>query len=179
MKYLAVTFSLMLLAACASTPEPRVDYDQNFDFGRVHSVALKNVVRTDLENTLISDMQQGRIDAALEGELRNKGYTVPAKGSAADLLLTWHLVTQERTDVRSYNSVSYYTCWRCGPSVSDVSVNQYTQGTFIIDMIDPARNKSIWRSVIHSKLSADRTPNSPEALRAAAAHVLGSFPPAP
>ena len=35
---------------------------------------------------------------------------------------------------------------------SDVRVWEYTRDTFIIDMIDPDENASVWRSVTQSKL---------------------------
>ena len=80
--------------------------------------------------------------------------------------------------MRTYNSMSYYNCWGCGPAVSDVSVRQYTQGTFIVDMIDPLRNRSVWRSIIESRL--DSRPNESrdaEVRREAAAAALAEFPP--
>ncbi len=80
--------------------------------------------------------------------------------------------------MRSYNSASYYNCWRCGPSVSDVSVRQYTEGTFIVDMIDPMRGQSVWRSTIQSKLSSSPDPETaPERRREAAVAMFSHFPP--
>ena len=51
-----------------------------------------------------------------------------------------------------------------------------TQGTFIIDMIDPDANASVWRSVTQSKLK-DETIRDQAALDAAAMRVLAGFPP--
>ena len=127
----------------------------------------------------ISDMQEARIDRALAEELQIKCFEIVDDRSQADLFMIWHLVTEERTDVRTYNSMSYYNCWGCGPAVSDVSVRQYTQGTFIVDMIDPMRNKSVWRSIIESRLR--NQPEDPEVLaeerKEAAAAVFAEFPP--
>ena len=50
--------------------------------------------------------------------------------------------------------------------------------TFIIDMIDPDENASVWRSVTQSKLK-DETTRDQAALDSAAMHVLAGFPPAP
>jgi hypothetical protein len=123
-------------------------------------------------------MQVERIDQALAAELQRKGFEIVSTTEQADLYLTWHLVTEERTDVRSYNSMSYYNCWRCGPMVSDISVRQYTQGTFITDMIDPRRNQSVWRSIIESRLQPQPDPEKADARRQeAAAAVLAGFPP--
>ena len=60
---------------------------------------------------------------------------------------------------------------------TDVRVTEYTQGTFIIDMIDPEEKASVWRSVTQSKLK-EETIRDQAALDSAADRVLGGFPPA-
>jgi hypothetical protein len=99
-------------------------------------------------------MPVARINDELADELIRRGYQVVTDNAQADMYLVWHLVTQEKTDVRSYNSASYYNCWRCGPSSPNISVRQYTEGTFIVDMVDPVRNQSVWRSTIQSRLKS-------------------------
>jgi len=169
---------LSLITACASTLEANMDFDEQFDFSPVRKIAIQPVDRTGLSTISISDMQVERIDQALAQELQRKGFEVVSDNDQADLYLTWHLVTEERTDVRTYNSMSYYNCWRCGPSVSDVSVRQYTQGTFIVDMIDPMRNQSVWRSIIESRLQPQPDPEKASASREeAAAAIFAQFPP--
>jgi Domain of unknown function (DUF4136) len=169
---------LALVTACATPMEANMDYDQQFDFTPVRKIAIQPVNRADLGSIRISDMQVSRVDEALTAELQRKGFQVVSSNAEADVLLTWHLVTEERTDVRTYNSMSYYNCWRCGPSVSDVSVRQYTQGTFIVDMIDPARNQSVWRAIIESRLQSQPDPEGADARREEAARaIFAQFPP--
>lgn len=174
-----LTFAfLALLNACASPLVANMDFDDSFDFSGVKNIAIEPFTRTDVASVKVSDMQVDRINVALSDELERKGFRVVEDRAAADLLMTWHLVTQERTDVRSYNSASYYNCWRCGPSVSDVSVTQYTQGTFIVDMVDPARNRSVWRSIIESRLKPQPDPEkSAVNRREAATAIFAEFPP--
>jgi hypothetical protein len=170
---------LPLLTACGSTPlESTSDFNQNYDFSKVRNIAFQPIDRAKLNTIRVSDMQVERINEALASDLRRKGFTLVDDNKEADLLLVWHLVTQEKTDVRSYNSASYYNCWRCGPAVSDVSVRQYTEGTFIVDMIDPMRGQSVWRSTIQSKLSSKPDPEAaPERRREAAMAIFSHFPP--
>ncbi|MEP4147118.1 MAG: DUF4136 domain-containing protein [Halioglobus sp.] len=172
-------FLLSLVTACATPLEATMDFDSSFDFTQVKKIALQPVDREDLASLHISDMQEARIDQALTDELQRKGFEIVTDNSQADVYMIWHLVTEERTDVRTYNSMSYYNCWGCGPSVSDVSVRQYTQGTFIVDMIDPLRNKSVWRSIIESRLrnQPENTEVLAEERREAATAVFAEFPP--
>ena len=169
---------LALVSACATPLEATMDFDSAYDFSKVRKVAIQPVEREALSAIHVSDMQEARIDEALANQLRAQGFEVVSDNSQADIYLIWHLVTEERTDVRTYNSMSYYNCWRCGPSVSDVSVRQYTQGTFIVDMIDPMRNQSVWRSTIESRLNSTSTAGEDDSLRReAATAAFAQFPP--
>ena len=175
----AAVATLLLLTACSSTPslEARTDYNREFDFSGVNSIAIQPVQRANLAAVRISDMQVSRMNDAFGNALRARGMTVVDDNAQADLLMTWHLVTEERMDVRTYNSTAFYNCWRCGPSVSDVSVRQYTQGTLIVDMIDPVRNRSVWRSIVQTRLR-DNSAEQAEALRNEAARAsFAEFPP--
>ena len=177
-----VVAALVLLAtACASTPplEAVSDFDSKHDFSGVESFTILPIDRTSAAERLLSDMEADRIDDALAVELQRRGFRVVDERADADLYLSWHLATRERTDIRSYNASSAYQCWRCGPPVSDVRVRQYTEGTFIVDLIDPMRNRSVWRSTIQTRLNEAPDPNGDGELRATAARVaLEAFPPA-
>lgn len=180
----ATLFALVLIslvAACSSLSRPLVadtDYDDQYDFSHVKKIAIQPFNRTSPDAILISDMQVSRINQALSQELQARGYEMVPDNSDADLLLTWHLVVKDKTDVRSYNNMSYYNCWRCGPAVSDIRVYQYQQGTFIVDMIDPVRNRSVWRATIQSRLKSEPDPAESEVRRTEAAKaVFAQFPP--
>jgi hypothetical protein len=167
-----------LLNACATPLEATADYDDSFDFSGVSTIGIQPYDRSTVSSVRISDMQVDRINVTLSDELERKGLRMVENPAEADLVMTWHLVTQEKTDVRTYNSASYYNCWRCGPNVSDVSVRQYTEGTFIVDMIDPNRNRSVWRSVIKSKLKSEPDlEKSAQNRREAASAIFAEFPP--
>ena len=98
----------------------------------------------------------------------------------------------EKTDVKTYNNPSYgasvgysrykryamYNCYNCCNCMNqfDVHVTEHTQGTFIIDMIDPDSNASVWHSVTQSELK-DETIRDQAAFDSAAMRVLAGFPP--
>lgn len=177
---LALLLTVFVLPlGCASTPklEAVSDFDRTYDFTSARSFSILPIDRTSAAERLISDMQVSRIEEALSAELVRRGYHMAPSREEADLYLSWHLVTREKTDIRSYNASSAYQCWRCGPPVSDVTVRQYTEGTFIVDLIDPLRNRSVWRSTIQSRISA--APVTDEARQLAAEAVLAPYPPEP
>mgnify|MGYP001814214256 CR=1 FL=1 len=182
----------LLLGACASTIEPVFDYKQDYDFSKVRKIAFyKGSGQVSGDNPLqLSDFQKERLDDALALELRNRGFDVVDDPSQADMLLSWHLGVQDKTDVRTYETPAYgagyaryggyhrysmYSCWNC--TNTEVRVTNYTEGTFIIDMIDPGLQKSVWRSVTQSKLKGKKDEDEPGEINEAAALVLGGFPP--
>ena len=182
---------LGVLAACSSAPpEPTVDFKQDYDFRQVKTLAFmphSGGVSGNSPKMFISDMQRERINDALVQAVEKKGIKVIEDPKQADALITWHLVAQEKTDVRTYNTgMSYgagyghynrrahYSCWNCGGT--EVRVKQYTQGTFIVDVVDPKLDQSIWRSIIESKLKGE-VEQSQQPYNEAADRIMARFPP--
>jgi hypothetical protein len=186
--------TLILLAACASSPpKPTVDYKPDYNFSEVHKLAFyhKSGDSSGDNPIPLSDMVRDRIDLALQTALTKKGYVVVEDASMADLLISWHVVTRDKTDVRTYqtpamggmgyaryggyNRYSMYNCWGC-MSQTEVSVQNYTEGTFIVDLIDPKLKQSVWRGLIQDRLKGEMGRDQ-EKYNAAADNILASFPP--
>lgn len=182
----------LTLASCATKPpEPAVDFAPDYNFSQPKTIgfyAMSGEV-TGNNPTELTDFQRDRIDAALRSALEARGFVFVDKTADADLLLSWHLNLMDKTDVKTYNNPSYgasvgysrynryamYNCYNC-MNQTDVRVTEYTQGTFIIDMVDPVENASVWRSVTQSKLK-EETIRDQAALDSAAIRVLAGFPP--
>lgn len=170
-KVLASLLLLLLLGACGTTRPPQaiLDHDPQFDFSAVQRIYFEPFSRTDPATITISDMQVDRINASLAEELRSKGFEMVTDRSRADLFLTWYLVTEDNI---SMSSSPRYT----GTSGS----GSYTQGTLIVDMTDPMRNKAVWRSVFQSRLKSHPDPKESAAIRRTAVEaIFSNFPPAP
>ena len=180
LRLLTLTVASLFMLACASAglPQPSVDHNSDYDFTTAATFAFMNRKGGAAESTVLSDMEINRVNNAFALALTARGLTAVERKADADILISWLLVTKEQTDVRSYNSTSYYQCWGCGPAVSDVSVRQYTQGTLIVDMVDPELRKSVWRSVVQSKLADERQlEGQQERFNAVAEHMMEQYPP--
>ena len=170
----------LVLAGCASSglPEANIDHMASYDFGKIKTFAYLPRKGGPAASTVLSDMEIDRMHRAFAQALTARGMLLVEDREQADILASWHLVTQEQTNVRSYNSTSYYRCWGCGPSVSDVSVRQYTRGTLIFDLVDPKLRKSVWRGVMQSRIDDKRqTEGQQERFNAIAITMLKSYPP--
>ena len=131
------------VSGCVSivAPPARVDYRQNFDFSAIETIAFSQQ-RSDVGDEALNKMLSQRIRAALSLELEVKGLQVVEEGSQAQLLLRWQLLAEDRTDIEASKSNSYYMCWRCGSSITDIRVKKYTRGTFVVEFVDPASQSS-------------------------------------
>ena len=56
-----------------------------------------------------------------------------------DVLVAYHSKLQQKTQVTDWGYGGFY--WGMGP----VSIDQYTQGTLFIDLIDPKTKEVVWR----------------------------------
>jgi len=191
-----ITVLSLMLAACASSPPtPTVDYKTDYDFRKIRTVAFmpeSGSSSGDSPRAYISDMVAERINLGITDALQAKGLRVIDDVSAADALVNWHLVATEKTDVRTYNTgpstgvyyggyrgynrAAFYNCWNCNTG-TDVSVRQYTQGTFIVDIVDPELQRSVWRSTIQSKLKGEEPSQDQADYNSAAGRIMAAFPP--
>jgi hypothetical protein len=194
MRALLSLAAVTLIAACASTPPvPTVDYKSDYNFSAVKKLAFYDESGMIGGNNPVSlsDMERDRIDTALETALRNKGFEIldEKNASEADLLIGWTLILNDKTDVRTYqtpssnigysryggyNRYSMYNCWSC--TQTEVSVKNYTEGTFIVDMISPELKRSVYRSEVQSRLKGEPS-HDQDKYNAAAARILATFPP--
>ena len=176
LRYLAGIVLAYLLAACGSiATEPgkvQTNYDHQFNFAGVKSIYIQPFSRTDAATITVSDGQIRRINDAITAELEGKGFSVVADSARADLLLSWYLITEDQV----YAAPG--SCPGCDrPADSDSE--RYAKGTLIVDMYDPIRSLPVWRSRLHTRLTAE--PGSEQAerdRREAAAAMFAQFPPA-
>ena len=186
-----IATAALLLGACASgPPRPDVDYNAEYNFSQVRSIAfLEDSGTVEGDNPLqLSDMQKDRIDSGIRHALSQKGFTLVDDPAAADMLVSWHLVTQFKTDVQTrdsgfgmgwyhgYNRYSMYNCWSCIGPRTEVTSRNYTEGTFIVDMIDPGLKRSVWRGVVQSRLTGKQMQDQ-ERYNEAAEAIFAAFPP--
>ena len=167
---LTVLFLLPLAAAC-STPTNKVetDYSSQYVFSGVENIAIEPFSRTDPATITVSDTQIERINEAIAGELRRKGFAVVGDNRQADLLLTWYLITEDRPSEGSDS------CPGCDAYAGS---GRYGKGTLIVDLTDIMRNQPVWRSVLKTRLGGAIDPAELERERMLAAEaVFADFPP--
>ncbi|WP_371189472.1 DUF4136 domain-containing protein [Thalassotalea maritima] len=148
----------IFLVSCATSYKPDVDYKLDYDFSAVNSFAildhtLTETAKVDQLSSSVSSLDYDRIAYAIRATLLDKGMQETSE-DLADTLVRFKLITKEKQEIRTYNT-GFHHCWYCDPFYDrpfgmrqEVKVRNYTEGTLIIDMMDPSTKKSIWRSVV-------------------------------
>lgn len=92
--------------------------------------------------------------AALRNDLAGKGLVEASAGQPPDFLIAYHVERQQKLDVQSVG-YGYGWGWGGGP----VSVTTYTEGTLIVDFIDPRTNSAFWRATASDVINHPASPD--------------------
>ena len=160
---LAVGLIVLALAGCA-TYSVKSDFDSSADFTGYSSFAIYD--KSNLKDRLpIADQ---RVERSVRNEMTAKGFRAVTPGQA-DLFVAIHGATREKLDVTAYG----YGGWH---RRGYVEVDQYQEGTLIIDLIDSRAKEVVWRGSATGAID-DRPGRNEEKVAEVVAAILAKFPP--
>ena len=183
---LAVFLGVVSLVACTGITV-NTDYDTERDFNSLSTYAWMEPKQKLIIDPLVdNDLMNKRVRRAVESQLAALGFVKAEGDKGADFFITYHVSAETKLSVNSFHSsYGYYpSCWNgCygyGAGYGrDVSVRQYKQGTFMLDVIAPASSELIWRGVAGQRLN-NGTPQERDAyVDKIVAAILLEFPPQP
>lgn len=169
--------AVILLAGCASPT--RVDYDR----AATNKMGSYECYQIDSRETRISDQDvvlspivDRRIEQAITNTLTTKGLSQDC--SEVNFRVIFDTVTRTRTELSDLSVGP--TTFRRPPYLrysgySHIDVDQYEEGTFIIDIIDQASNELVWRGAYTKRLGWSAP--SDEEVQKIVNEILAEFPP--
>ena len=169
-----VAFSL----ACASTRVTH-DYDVNADFSSYATFAWMpqpQEMRGDarIDNPLIAE----RVRSAIERTLTSRGYRLTSE-TTPDFFVGYFLSLEQKLDVYTidrYYGAGPYRRWGAGGF--ETHVNQYEEGTLVIDIVDAEAGRLVWRGSGSRRISKSPTPQkTTERVNEVVEAILARFPP--
>lgn len=169
-------FALFVCLSGCATFRVQTDYDPAVDFARLRTYAWQaRAPRTDADPRVHNDLLDGRVRAAVDRVLQARGYQ-PAGDADADFRVAYIVTIEPRTDIHTI-PVSYGWGW-WGVMATETYVDQYEQGTLLLDVIDTDSNKLIWRGSAAARVVEDRTPEQrTQRVNEAVEKILERFPP--
>jgi hypothetical protein len=147
----ATALAALTLAACGGA-NVATDYDHRTNFNRYRTYALQRgrVVDEDAPHTP-DTLVEDRIATAIKQELATKGL-VPAPAGQADLIATYNASAKTKVQLESAWDGGYWGvgldgwAWD-GPGYDNIWLDEYREGTLVIDLIDAQTKKLVWRAV--------------------------------
>lgn len=148
-----LTFSTILLylalSPAVATAAIYIEYDRNVDFSKYETWNFE-------ESEMSIGEQVPRMDARIKSQIADTLMKRGRRPSGGDLVVTYHLVTKENTQVNTMylSGYGYGAGWGAGYyapgygsgwNTSVSSLSTYTTGTFVVDVYDAKSKELIWR----------------------------------
>ena len=183
------TLPIVLLAAlglACSSVRTHYDFDPDVDFAawRTYAWYPSGSPATGdprLDNPLLHD----RIRAAVDRTLAERGYA-QLQDRTPDFYVNYHLSTEQKLDVHTmdtgYMGGPYGRRWGGvgwgGVGWTETRIDQYEEGTLVIDFVDASARRLAWRGSGTRRLARAPSPERvTERVNEAVEEVLRQFPP--
>ena len=134
-----VALGLVLLPGLARAQDIQTDFDRAYDFGKLKTYAYAAEGRRMPNDPLAANsINDKRVRAALDSQLTTLGYA-PAAAGKADFLVAYNATTRTRRSLQGFGYGP--TRWAGGR----IDVQEQTEGTLIVDLVDAGTNTLFWR----------------------------------
>ena len=136
MSVLVMILGALVVSAAAQSVQS--DFDRTFKFSnlKTFSFAVQNRAATD---PLAADtLNDGRIRTGLESQLLANGFRMETE--TPDFVIAYYVTTKNKLNVQDY-SYGPPRLW----GNRDIRVNQYAEGTLMVDFINVKTNQVVWR----------------------------------
>ncbi len=169
----------LVFAGCASTPNtysnaaPDVDFSQYSSFGFFDSLSTN---RGDYES-----METNFLKVAVAQQLDRRGFSYT--DDSPDLLVNFYIHTKEKITSRNIPTAGayygfrdpYYDTWG-GYGGYETRIEQHTEGTLHIDVVDASTDKLVWEGAIVGRVTDRAIRNLEQSIDEAVAAAMANFP---
>jgi len=177
-------FCSMLIAAlfmfsCGPSLKVTSDYDKSIDFQQYKSFSLDK--SNDSARQSVSSFNQERITNAVRSEMIKKSFQ---ESSSPDLIVHTAVIMKDMQSVTAntnyYGYGGYYRPYGWGGGMSTAhttyDVQNYKDGSLIIDVVDTKTQKLVWEGVGNKQIDKP-SKDLDKAISDAIASIMESFPP--
>ncbi len=173
--------SFLIISACSGIPVSQ-DFEQGFDFSGLKTFAWDANEDNQWGVADSNELVDRRIRSAIENTLTSRQFS-QVESTKADFLVLYNVQVEQRinsSNVSGGVSVGRSSRGRHGSiGISTGSqVRTYEQGTLLIDVIDVASDKLVWRGTSAQALPDLSDPQRlTDHINATVAAILEQFPP--
>lgn len=174
---IAILGIALLLTACASTPRTYSNIDRSADFTRYSTFGFFDKLSTDKEQ--YESMESNFLKVAVSQEMDRRGFRYAA---SPDLLINFYVNTEEKIRARSAPTLGAYYGYRrsrydaWGGYGYETRIDQYTEGTLNIDVVDASTGRLVWEGIIIGRVTEKVLRNLEPVIDEAVREVFKLFP---
>jgi hypothetical protein len=170
---------LLALGACTTAPTIESNYDHSANFAAYRTFGYFTPLGTDKAGyaTLVTQT----LKDATRREMEARGYTYSEDNP--DLLLNFNAKLAKQVEVSQIPvgppAMSYYgyrSGFYGGWGGYYTDVNQYTEGTLNIDLVDAKRRQLVWEGVAVGRVTEKHRENREAAINTAVTEIFKKFP---
>jgi hypothetical protein len=179
---LALTTGLICILSACSTVTVTTDYDHSANFAKYHTYYYA----PPRKGGSMSPTSEAALRDALRAELATRGLTETSPNKA-DLDVVRHVFVQEKVSVQQWTDwgygygygrgwpygFGYYHMWPGAP-MTYTDVNQYHEGTLIVDFVDTRTKNLVFRGVGTAVVGGPES--NAEKIREGVAKMMAEFP---
>jgi hypothetical protein len=133
-----IVMILGVLVVSAAAQSVQSDFDRAFRFSNLKTFSFAVQKRAATDPLAADTLNDGRIRTGLETQLRANGFRMETE--TPDFVIAYYVTSKNKLNVQDY-SYGPPRLW----GSRDIRVNQYAEGTLMVDFIDVRTNQVVWR----------------------------------
>ena len=164
--------TVLFLAGCSPGPKITHDYDNEANIASYKTWDFHKDANSIANQTgTINQLNVQRLTRAVMSEMEAKGY--PRNAENPDFLVVFHYTSKDKMDVYNTGYVPAYRPWG---SYSSIEVDEYTEGTLILDFVDASNDMMFWRGTAVDK-DLNSGANAEREINEVVPKILAGYPP--
>jgi hypothetical protein len=169
----SAVLAVLTLLSCSTTSRVTVktDYEHGVSFGKYHTYAI------DPAPTGLGPSTQAVLQSTLRTSLAARGFKETSPGNAS-LYIVSTVYTRQKVDVMPTGGVTLYRSsngqYRPGNVALNADVQQYTEGSLVIDFVDTKTHQLVFRGLAQAVASTAQ--RNAAAVQDAVNRIVAAYP---
>ena len=171
-----------MVAGCGASVEYNSDYDPTADFSNIRTYHwAQRTTSGDDDPRVYNDITMRKVKYAVDQALEAKGMKMVSANP--DVYVAWHGAINGKMSLQTVSSnygygYGWYGYGGMGMGTSTTYVNEWDEGTLLVDIIEGSKKELIWRGSAQAELKKRLDPQEgPDYLNDVVTKMLAGFPP--
>jgi len=180
--FITLGVAAAMVAGCGASVEYNSDYDPTADFSNIRTYQwAQRTTSGDDDPRVYNDITMRKVKYAVDQALEAKGMRMVSNNP--DVYVAWHGAINGKMSLQTVSSnygygYGWYGYGGMGMGTSTTYVNEWDEGTLLVDIIEGRKKELIWRGSAQAELKKRQDPQEGQAyLNDVVVKMLAGFPP--